>query len=328
MCWPDSQTAKVVVLLLMSIILGLVTAVVLLVYSGFRHKREPGPSSAVSAESAGDQAPGDQKMVDEIRREGLAPLVTRMRAHGISHENTAKIVLWGSEADVGPDVTVEISSQFLIQEIWDTIYQSRPYTRWAASGYRKADFYAKGEADEPVMTLWINATDACHIDGQAERFRCPKLDLLVMGLLEKEVEKEKQPDLGTSQQDEPESTVRMLCEKDDYYAAMRELPKAMDEWAEYTKRTGRTAEGAAGYLYVTTMAGIANNGDAFWGRILDDPEIPYAYKTEMIFEILEARLGKGAAYVGNRKNFIVPRLRLIDFDTEEKIRLPEQDRIH
>jgi hypothetical protein len=104
---------------------------------------------------------------------------------------------------------------------------------------------------------------------------------------------------------------------------MRELPKAMAEWTEYTKRTGRTAEGTAGYLYAVTMFTIAEKGDAHWGKILDDPEIPYVYKTEMVFEILEARLGKGAVYVANRRNLVVPRMGLIDLD-KEMIKLPEE----
>lgn len=95
---------------------------------------------------------------------------------------------------------------------------------------------------------------------------------------------------------EPESPVRALCDNGKYHEAMRELPKAMAVWGEYTKRTGRTAEGAAGYLYATTMFTIASKGDTDWGKILDDPDIPYNYKTKMIFEIAEARLGKGASW--------------------------------
>lgn len=105
---------------------------------------------------------------------------------------------------------------------------------------------------------------------------------------------------------EPKSSVLLLCKEKKYHAAMRELPKVMAAWQEYTKLTGRTSEGAASYLYTTTMFTIASKGDADWGKILDDSEIPYNVKTDMIFEILELRLGKGAIYVGNQDNFIVP----------------------
>jgi hypothetical protein len=122
---------------------------------------------------------------------------------------------------------------------------------------------------------------------------------------------------------QPESPVRELCDKGDYHAAMRELPTAMAQWEQYTKRTGNTCEGTAGFLYVHTMSNTAEKGDLHWAKILDDPDIPYVYKTEMIFEILEARLGKGAVYVANKQNSIVPRLRPIDFDKEKRITLPE-----
>jgi hypothetical protein len=121
---------------------------------------------------------------------------------------------------------------------------------------------------------------------------------------------------------QPESPVLQLCAGGKYHAAMRALPPAMRQWEEYTKRTGETAEGAAGYEYTRTMFTIAGKGDADWGRILDDPAIPYEYKVEMIFEILEARLGKGAVYVGNKDNLIVPRKRPADLE-HDMIRLPD-----
>ena len=122
---------------------------------------------------------------------------------------------------------------------------------------------------------------------------------------------------------QPETPMRELCEAGKYHAVMRALPAAMRQWNEYAKRNGETAEGAEGYEYSTAMCTIAEKGDADWGRILDDPAIPYEYKVEMIFEILEARLGKGAIYVGNNDNLIVPRKRRADLE-HEMIRLPEK----
>ncbi|MBN2686348.1 MAG: hypothetical protein JXR40_13790 [Pontiellaceae bacterium] len=122
---------------------------------------------------------------------------------------------------------------------------------------------------------------------------------------------------------QPETPMRDLCEDGKYHAALRALPRAMRQWEEYTKRTSETAEGAAGYEYATTMFTIAEMGDADWGRILDDSAIPYEYKVDLIFEILEARLGKGAVYVGNKDNLIVPRKRPADLE-HEMIRLPDK----
>jgi hypothetical protein len=123
------------------------------------------------------------------------------------------------------------------------------------------------------------------------------------------------PPLAKSPQ-EPVSPVRGLCDRGKYLDAMRALPKAMTEWSKYTEKTARTAEGAAGFEYSTTLSAIANKGDSQWGAILDDPNIPYEYKTAMIFEILETRLGKGSVYVGNKSNLIVPRARRIDLAKE------------
>jgi len=105
--------------------------------------------------------------------------------------------------------------------------------------------------------------------------------------------------------DQPESPLRALCDAGQYHAAMRALPKVMDHWAEYTRRTGNTAEGAAGFEYATTLAEVAAKGDQHWGRILDDPEIPYDYKTSMIFEILELRLAKGSVWSPEDGNLII-----------------------
>ena len=118
-------------------------------------------------------------------------LVSQMKQHDITHHNTRKIVLTGSEGDVGSDVHVEIEEPYLIQEIWDSIYQSRPHDLWYASGHRRADFYTDPDGD-PVATLWINASDTVRLDGQNEtRFRCPKLHACVMKLLQEEYDKRK-----------------------------------------------------------------------------------------------------------------------------------------
>ena len=113
-----------------------------------------------------------------------------MKQHGITHHNTGKIVLSGSEADVGSDTKVVIEEQFLIQEIWDSIYQSRPHGLWYASGYRRADFHVDQNTD-PAVTLWINASDSSFLDGHSDsRFRCPKLDAFAMTLLQEKHDKQ------------------------------------------------------------------------------------------------------------------------------------------
>lgn len=122
---------------------------------------------------------------------------------------------------------------------------------------------------------------------------------------------------------EPLTQSRDLCAVGEYHAAMRALPEVMRQWGEMTKLTGSTYEGAASFEFASTMFSIAECGDAEWGKILDDPAIPYSYKTHMIFEILEARLGKGAVYLGNKDNMIVPCERPAVLP-REMMKLPEE----
>jgi len=118
-------------------------------------------------------------------------LVHQMQDRGITHHNTSKIVLIGSESDVGSDIKVEIGEAFLVQEIWDAIYQSRPHDLWYASGYRRADFYVDASGVS-AGTLWINESDTAFLEGmEAHRFRCPKLHERVMSLLQDELDRRK-----------------------------------------------------------------------------------------------------------------------------------------
>ena len=104
---------------------------------------------------------------------------------------------------------------------------------------------------------------------------------------------------------EPDTSVYVLRQQGRHHEAMRELPKAMAAWERYTERTGSTSEGAAGYLYHETMWSIAKEGDADWGKILDDPTIPYEYKIDMIFEIMEARLFVGSAWYSPQADAVI-----------------------
>ena len=192
MTQPDSKEGKRKPILFIAIIV-LVIVGVLVVHSAVSRKDTPPPSRPVSGKPSEDQPPSDKKRVEDIQSQTLPPLVKLLREQGITHENTAKIVLQGSEGGFGSDVMVEVPWQFLIQEIWDTIYQSRPYSVRCACGYRKAHFYAKIPKTEPselpvTVTLCINATGRCHIEGQTDGFRCPKLNSLVERVLKKEYE--------------------------------------------------------------------------------------------------------------------------------------------
>lgn len=100
---------------------------------------------------------------------------------GITHQNTGKIILRGDEASgtVGKDIVLDNLDEFIIQDIWDTVHQSRPYDHWVASGYRVLEFYADADSDKPDITLYINETSATHTSKNGKRFRCPGLPELI-----------------------------------------------------------------------------------------------------------------------------------------------------
>jgi len=133
--------------------------------------------------------PGTWKRSHNENSVSAPQLVQRLSDQSITYRNTDKIILRGSEGGYGASLAVTITEEFLIQKIWDSIYQSRPYDVWAASGYRKLDFYKKGQKNGPVLTLMVNATDACHIEGTSERFRCPELSAILGKLLKSKYEK-------------------------------------------------------------------------------------------------------------------------------------------
>ena len=119
-------------------------------------------------------------------------LVQKLEKRGVSDANTEKIILVGSEGGYGERTQVTVTAEFLIQEIWDTIYQSRPYKTWAASGFRRLRFYADPESEVPAAELLVNVTDRCHFDGDFDdSFRCPGINNILEPLLKAEYEERK-----------------------------------------------------------------------------------------------------------------------------------------
>jgi hypothetical protein len=115
-----------------------------------------------------------------------------LAARGITDHNTAKIEVIGSEntGDAGLKVTLTGTMREL-QEVWDTIYQSRPYKTIVFSGYRTLKFYKKGEPKTPVIELLVNSTGRCHIRGAFDNgFRCPGINKLLERLLKSQHEYE------------------------------------------------------------------------------------------------------------------------------------------
>ena len=117
---------------------------------------------------------------------------------------------------------------------------------------------------------------------------------------------------------DPGPAVHALLTRGDYHAAMRLLPAAMAEYEREARRRGHSVAVISGSLGVHTLYFIAEKGDAHWGSILDDPDISYPYKTGLLFNIIEARLGKGAVYVGDADHYVVPTSGPVDLDEHWK----------
>ena len=115
-----------------------------------------------------------------------------LAARGITDHNTSKIVLVGCTSGYGGDFEVTIGPWYLIQEIWDTIYQSRPHQRWAASGFLTLKFYKKGDSKSPAVELLVNETSRCHFPSDFDNaFRCPGIYKILSAEQKREFEKRK-----------------------------------------------------------------------------------------------------------------------------------------
>ena len=127
------------------------------------------------------------------RQPDLRPaLVQELENRGVSDATTAKIIAVSSEGGYGADTEVTIEVEFLIQEIWDAIWQSRPYRTWGASGFRKLRFYRDSTSGVPQAELLVNATDRCHFDGAFDDgYRCPGINKVLQPLFKAEHEKRK-----------------------------------------------------------------------------------------------------------------------------------------
>lgn len=113
---------------------------------------------------------------------------------------------------------------------------------------------------------------------------------------------------------DPHSAVRALLAKGDYHGALILLPEAMAESRREAAATGHSFAVMSGSLDAHTLQSIAARGDIHWGRILDDPDIPHHYKTGLLFEIVETRLGKGSVYAPDNDHFVVPVSGPVDLD--------------
>ena len=115
-----------------------------------------------------------------------------LKRHGLTPDSTEKIHLVASEGGYGSRLQVIITEGYLIQEIWDTIYQARPYRTTVASGNRRLRFYTSADSSKPDVEVMVNVTDRCHVKGGFEQgYRCPGINKVLEPVLKREHEKRK-----------------------------------------------------------------------------------------------------------------------------------------
>ena len=114
-------------------------------------------------------------------------LVGLLREKGVTYLNTSKVVIYGSQADFGTDTKVVGEWTWLIQEIWDKIYQSRPLNNWTTSNYLRVEFYTDDNKVKAVF--YVNETDNCFLSEKDKNgYRCPGIYSYLIKLLRLEHE--------------------------------------------------------------------------------------------------------------------------------------------
>jgi len=133
-------------------------------------------------------------------------LIEDLYTRGAKPSSTAKLIFSGSDADYGQDTRVVITDRDVIDNVWHSILNSRPYGRFSACGYQTIEFYSTQDSNTPLETLRvhcgsIDSGDAVHIEGagpfpwdsskggRVGLYKCEGLHLLVLKYLKEEYER-------------------------------------------------------------------------------------------------------------------------------------------
>jgi len=121
-------------------------------------------------------------------------LTARLARLGVTREKTRRMVLTDDEGGFGSKTRVEVAPD-IRKAVWKAIAAAKPFSRIAASGYRRVEFYTTVDAAKPSAVLLVNSTDACHLQGQEveDSFGCTGLHELIMPLLREEYERQHPP---------------------------------------------------------------------------------------------------------------------------------------
>jgi hypothetical protein len=105
---------------------------------------------------------------------------------------------------------------------------------------------------------------------------------------------------------DPKTEIKELIDKKCFYQALKAMPEAMLYFDKEQKEISFGVKDLPNLNNSNIFSLIANAGEKDWGKILDDPDIPYEQKTNLLYEIIKCKLGKGSIYLYNSKNYILP----------------------
>jgi len=99
---------------------------------------------------------------------------------GISPNTVTHIKFVGDEASLTSGREVISRDKEEIEWLWNWIFDyAEPYSFWVPSGYRQMQIFTT-ENGPPEAFLYINETDATHVDGVSGRFMCHGLEEYIL----------------------------------------------------------------------------------------------------------------------------------------------------
>jgi hypothetical protein len=104
-----------------------------------------------------------------------------LRERGISSTNLAQFRFVGDESSY---TSGRVATDTNVTWIWDRmIATAEPYSHWLPSGYRRVEVFTNGQPQAAAAVLFVNETDATHVEGDTRRFMCHGLADHAMHLL-------------------------------------------------------------------------------------------------------------------------------------------------
>lgn len=99
-----------------------------------------------------------------------------LEKRGITPDKVTYIKFVGDESSYTTGREVTFRDRDEIEWLWTWIFDhAEPYSFWVPSGYRRLHIFTSS-ATSPAAILFVNETDATHVEGISGRFMCHGLE--------------------------------------------------------------------------------------------------------------------------------------------------------